>query len=305
MSLPPSSSSSSGSYPVKQPFSGVVQTPPGGPSYVMTSILIKAGAVTGTVSVNPPAVNMPMVQSAVINNGNNSVAGNVTIGGFFSWRIDAHGFVVVPVYYNSGVLQISATIDTAQVADISIQIALFDVPQQPSGGGETSVTITQGNVNVTGDVTITAGTLDATITNASLPVTQSGAWSVSAVQSGAWSVSPLASPVGGATPFHLLSAASTNAANIKSSAGTVYSIMAVNTAAATYFLRLFDKASTPIPGTDVPVLTIPVLAGQSVTLPVPTGIACASGIGIDLTGAIGDNDATVAAPGVAIGLVWK
>lgn len=58
------------------------------------------------------------------------------------------------------------------------------------------------------------------------------------------------------------SAASTNATSTKASAGTVWSVQASNINAAVRYLKLYNKASAPTVGTDVPVLTIPLPAGQ-------------------------------------------
>lgn len=57
------------------------------------------------------------------------------------------------------------------------------------------------------------------------------------------------------------SAASTNATSTKASAGTVWSVQASNINAAVRYLKLYNKASAPTVGTDVPVLTVPLPAG--------------------------------------------
>jgi hypothetical protein len=110
-------------------------------------------------------------------------------------------------------------------------------------------------------------------------------------------------PSGGATPVKYLSTASTNANNIKATPGTVYSIVAINTTATLYFLKLYDKATAPTVGTDVPVQTFPVPAsvtGAGLVLTLPVGIAFLTGIGFALTGALADNDTTSAAAGIAL-----
>lgn len=57
------------------------------------------------------------------------------------------------------------------------------------------------------------------------------------------------------------SAATTNATSVKATAGTVYAIAISNTGAAARHVKLYNKASAPVVGTDVPVITIPVAAG--------------------------------------------
>ena len=89
------------------------------------------------------------------------------------------------------------------------------------------------------------------------------------------------------------SAATTNATLTKGSAGTVWSIVVTNTNAATRYLKLYNKATAPTVGTDVPVLTIPVAAGATVQIDGGSnGIRFGTGIGWALTGAAGDADAT-------------
>src|ERR1017187_4776454 len=55
----------------------------------------------------------------------------------------------------------------------------------------------------------------------------------------------------GATPFHRVSTADTNAAMIKASGGTIYTIAAFNTNASVRFLKLYDiYGRAPVVGTD-------------------------------------------------------
>jgi hypothetical protein len=54
--------------------------------------------------------------------------------------------------------------------------------------------------------------------------------------------------------------ASTNATSIKTTAGTLYCLNVTNKTAATIYVKLYNKASAPTVGTDVPVMTIPVAA---------------------------------------------
>jgi hypothetical protein len=114
--------------------------------------------------------------------------------------------------------------------------------------------------------------------------------------------------VAGATPAHYLSGATTNSTNVKATAGTLFSITAVNTTATIYYLKLYDKATAPTCGTDTPVHTLPVPAsatGSGLTINPFIGLNFTTGIGFCLTGAIADADATSAAVGVAINVGYK
>ena len=56
---------------------------------------------------------------------------------------------------------------------------------------------------------------------------------------------PTAGASGGATPYHLLSTASTNATNVKNGTGTLYSITVINNTATAADLRIYNTASSP------------------------------------------------------------
>lgn len=98
--------------------------------------------------------------------------------------------------------------------------------------------------------------------------------------------------LGGATSVYrvLSAAASTNGANIKASAGRYWWIRGRNNAAASRFIKIYNKASGPTVGTDVPVDTIEVVASQPFILDFPVGVYLATGISIAITTAAADAD---------------
>lgn len=98
--------------------------------------------------------------------------------------------------------------------------------------------------------------------------------------------------------YTLTTAATTNGANIKTTAGTVYSLTYINTGAATQYVKLYNKASAPTVGTDVPLMTIPVTAGAFVTFELGrTGTRFATGLGVAVTGALASTDTTAITAG--------
>ncbi len=121
----------------------------------------------------------------------------------------------------------------------------------------------------------------------------------------------VAGATGGATPYHLLSAATTNATNVKATAGTLYSLSLINTTATIYYLRLYDIAtSAPTCSSATGVVeNIPIpanVAGAGVVLHFGSmGMLFANGIGFCLTGGFSDTDTTNAATGVAVNLTYK
>jgi hypothetical protein len=114
-------------------------------------------------------------------------------------------------------------------------------------------------------------------------------------------------------PKKYLSTASTNSTlvmagasgSVGGPAGVLLKTLVIgNSSAATtpLFLKLYNKATSPICGTDIPVQTIPVQVAPTPTLPIDfgNGMIFPLGLGFCLTGAIADNDPTAAAVGVAI-----
>ena len=96
----------------------------------------------------------------------------------------------------------------------------------------------------------------------------------------------------GATQHFLISAATTNATLIKSSAGQIFGLVLSNSGAPAVFVKFYNKSTAPVPGTDVPVMTILVPAGVTVTHNVSGGFKFATGIGMAITGAMANADTT-------------
>jgi hypothetical protein len=91
----------------------------------------------------------------------------------------------------------------------------------------------------------------------------------------------------------LNSAATTNATSVKTSAGNLYNMAISNTSANPRYLKLYNKASAPTVGTDVPMLTItlPANSFNPINFGV-TGFRFATGIALAITGGATDADTT-------------
>jgi hypothetical protein len=123
-------------------------------------------------------------------------------------------------------------------------------------------------------------------------------------------VTPEAHTAGGATPYHLVSAASTNATSVKASAGQIYMITASNVNAAPRYLKLYNKASAPSVGSDTPVHTFIIPGntdGAGTNIPVPAcGLEFTTGIALALTTEATDAGSTgVAANEIVVNLATK
>jgi hypothetical protein len=96
--------------------------------------------------------------------------------------------------------------------------------------------------------------------------------------------------------YHHVADASTNAASIKGSAGYVYGMSVYNAAAYTIFVKLFDVAGVPTPGTDTVARTYAVPPGMARDVAEQGGLVFANGIGIAVTKGMADNDTTAVSP---------
>lgn len=111
------------------------------------------------------------------------------------------------------------------------------------------------------------------------------------------------SPVVPATPYFVNSAASTNGALILTGTSGLQSFYATNTGATAAFVKLYNKATAPTVGTDVPEMIVYVPAAVAgvpgvATLPIGfAGFRFALGLGIAITGAVADSDTTAVAAG--------
>lgn len=100
------------------------------------------------------------------------------------------------------------------------------------------------------------------------------------------------------TSHNANAAATTNATNVKNAAGTIYNLTVSNVSAAIKYVKLYNKASAPVPGTDTPILVIPVPATSVLVLPISAqGMRFSTGISYAITNAIGLLDATAVAVG--------
>jgi hypothetical protein len=121
--------------------------------------------------------------------------------------------------------------------------------------------------------------------------------------------SAAAVPTPPGTKYNLVTAATTNAAVIKATAGNMYHILISNPTATAAFVKLYDKATAPTVGTDVPVVTIPIgaagTANAFVAVPLSyPGQRFTAGIGIAVTAAAVATDTAVTVAGIQIAATY-
>ena len=98
----------------------------------------------------------------------------------------------------------------------------------------------------------------------------------------------------GCSIYHKVSAASTNAANVKATPGQIYGWRIFNNGGYPVYVKLHNSAGTPTAGAGV-VQTIGVQAGLSDAVFLPIGLAFATGIAVSIVKNIADSDATAVA----------
>lgn len=122
-------------------------------------------------------------------------------------------------------------------------------------------------------------------------------------------VTPTSDTFMGVARARVAAAASTNATSVKASPANLYGfyLSAPAAAAATAFLKLYDKASAPVVGTDVPVLTIPIVSTTTLAGLVQfngdLGIPFFNGLAYAITGAVADSDTTAVAANAVHGIL--
>ncbi len=107
------------------------------------------------------------------------------------------------------------------------------------------------------------------------------------------------------TTYNLITAATTNAASVKATAGNLFELTISNPTATAAYVKLYNKASAPTVGTDVPVLTIPVPATAAgvglVQLNLGNlGKRFATGIALAVTAAAASTDTAATVAGIQV-----
>lgn len=101
------------------------------------------------------------------------------------------------------------------------------------------------------------------------------------------------------------SLASTNATVVKARSGYITSVSASNANAAVRYLKIYDKATAPTVGTDVPVLIYAIPAASSINVDLE-GQRFANGIGFATTTGVADSDTgAVAANEVKVSVNYR
>lgn len=163
------------------------------------------------------------------------------------------------------------TLGLVSVSDYeSVNVAINNIRPQLRTNGGIPTLIEDGNLTAVGTVSV--------VTNAGTPAVP-------------------------ATPYFVNSAASTNGALILTGTSGLQALWATNTGATDAFVKLYNKATAPTVGTDIPEMIIPVpaavsgLPGVAQISPGFNGYRFPLGLGIAITGGAADTDTTAVAAG--------
>ena len=179
------------------------------------------------------------------------------------------------------------------IADPDVEMYLFIIAQNGSSNPASNTTWTIGFMQVEdqGRVKVRIASSDPSNSHAQ-PVYQVGGVATATQAISGTVTATNTTP----TASNINSAATTNAAAVKTSAGTLFAVVASNSGAGAAYVKYYNKASAPTVGTDVPLITIHVPAGGTVTVPIGTlGHRFATGIALAITGAMADSDTTAVA----------
>ncbi len=116
-------------------------------------------------------------------------------------------------------------------------------------------------------------------------------------------VTTAGTPLAPATPYFVNSTASTNGALILTGTSGLQAFYATNIGATPAYVKLYNKATAPTVGTDVPEMVIAVnsmtnnIPGVAEVVPGFNGHRFALGLGIAITGGVADTDTTPVAAG--------
>ena len=144
----------------------------------------------------------------------------------------------------------------------------------------------------------TAGNFNGTMTVSGNPVLGAGANLIGDV-----GLQLRGNATGAATLSKFTAAATSNAANIKASAGRVVGWHLYNTTASVKYFRFFNLAVAPTMGTSAPYFVVPVPANGASVVSIPAGIAFGTGISIACTGGVDDLDNTATAANDVLGFI--
>jgi hypothetical protein len=250
-------------------------------------------------------------------------SGSITVDGTVTANAGTGPF---PVSDNGGSLTVDAPVGTPAFVRLSDGASAISALPVTDNGGSLTV---DGTVSITANSSVNVAQVAGTTTDTNSGTKSAGTQRVVLATDqpqltnalkvdGSATTQPVSGTVtanlaptttGGLTTSMTISAATTNATSVKASAGQVYGIYCSNINAAVRYLKLFNKASAPTVGTDVPVLVFAIpgnTAGAGFAIEFSNGVAFGTGIAFCLTTGVTTADTgAVAANEQVVNLLYK
>lgn len=202
---------------------------------ITTQNLVPAGVATNNSSISLPT------------GGRNTLV--VQVSGTYTGALSLQGTVDGTTWYTLGgsalLLNIGTAVPAATIASAATGI------WQAGITGLSNVRIVA-LAAVTGTATVTLRAADGNALVALDSALPSGTNALGGVT---------ATPVTG-TAFTLVTAATTNPTVLKATTGSLYELLITNTSAAAIYVKLYNKATAPTVGTDIPLASIQVPANS-------------------------------------------
>lgn len=270
---------------------------------ITTQNLVPAGTATAGSAVELVLVNQSTLSIQVTGTYTGALSIQTTVDGT-NWATISDATAITNISTGAQ----AATIASATQAQFSCAVeglAKVRVTGLAAMTGTATVTMKA----VTAAPLVTLGNPLPTGANVIGAVTASGTWTVqpgNTANTTAWLIEQRTGTTNGSTTSTVNAAATTNATNLKATAGMIYGISAMNASAAIKYVRIYNKATAPTVGTDIPILVVAIPATSSKEIVFPMGLKLATGIGYAITGAAAATDATAVAAGdVQLLINWQ
>lgn len=251
--------------------------------------------ITGSITTTQPVISTPVVGGTV--SGDVSRASNVMMfctGTFSAVNCTFEGSLEATGETNW--FSVQAVRSNAN----TIETTTGNLSAQPAYAWELSVNaFSRVRVRATARTSGTQNWLFKLGTYATEPIPAAQATATQAVSG---TVTATVTPPAPTTSYYLNSLATTNGALVITGTSGLAFLHATNIGATPVFIKLYNKATAPVVGTDIPEMIIPIPAAVSgypgsVTITSFIGARFALGLGIGITGAVADNDTTAVAAG--------
>jgi hypothetical protein len=243
----------------------------GGQTPALNSGLVTAGTQRVTIATNDLVSSTALTMVLTVNTPGSNADNAMAVQG-------VAGMVPVDVAITSAL-----PAGTNNIGDVDV----LTVPTDPFGANADAASATGSISAKLRFIAATGIPITGTVTVGSHAVTNAGTF---ATQDDARTT-------GGESSYSFLSTAAVQAAEIKGSAGTVYSMQFFNKNAAAMYVRLYNQTGAPAAGDTANIVWRGMIpgntAGTGYVVQFPKGKAFSTGIGIRVSGAVADNDTTV------------